>query len=72
VPGGDADAMPHPRVRDGAQEAVKVEIGCWILFFERRTEAIPVSTPQSKVSGQVSWATLKICSRTGSHPSTVE
>ena len=58
VPGGDADATPHPSVRDGAQEADQIEISCGSLCFEHRKEAIPPSAPQARASSQGSWDTL--------------
>jgi hypothetical protein len=55
VPGRDADPMSPSDVRDGAQQADQVKIGCGSWGFRKGDTAFPPKTPQAKHLGQSAW-----------------
>jgi hypothetical protein len=58
VPGRYADPTSHPGIRDGAQKADQIKIGCGSREFRQGIEAIPSRTPQSATLGKGDWDRL--------------
>ena len=58
VPGWDANAPPHARVRDRLEVADQIEIGCSRNALEHREEAIPPTSTHADSPGKRPWDRL--------------
>ena len=58
VPGRDANAPSHARVRDRLEVADQVEIGCGVRAFGHREEAIPQTSTHARSPGKNACDTL--------------
>ncbi len=58
VPGRDANAPPHARVRDRLEVADQIEIGCARDALEHREEAIPPTSTHADSPGKRPWDRL--------------
>jgi len=55
VPGRDANAPSHARVRDRLEIADQVEIGCGRNDLEHRVDSIPPTSTHADSSGKRAW-----------------